>query len=297
MPKILKVNRPADYSSYIGQTDRHPLVSVIDYAAAGEIRHSLVNWNIYGLFFHEKNDIGLTYGRGHYDYEKGAVICVAPGQIGGREDNGERIRLTGWGLLFHPDLLNGHALARTIKNYHFFDYSVNEALQTTPAEYAIFEMLMRRLQAELQGPNDLQQDDIVVGYIELILNYCQRFYNRQFAAQSIENKDLLGRFAEQLHQYFDSGHQFRDGLPTVQYCAGQLCMSPNYFGDVIKKATGDTAGNYIRNFIVQRAKNLLSAGNSVARTAYDLGFDYPQHLSRMFKNREGISPSEYCRRL
>ena len=297
MNKILKVRNVGDYSRWVGHTDRHPLVSVIDYAEVSPVRHSLNNYSIYGIFFHDEAEIDLAYGCGKYDYKKGTVICVAPGQIGGKEDNGERVMLTGWALLFHPDLLHGTPLEKTIKNYSFFDYRVNEALHMTDEEHGILTSLMRQIRDELQKRHDELQDSIIVGYIELVLNFCQRFYNRQFITRKLDNSDMLMKFDRLLHDYFDRNMQLTLGLPTVQYCADKLCMSSNYFGDMIKKTTGDTASNYIRQYIIQRAKNELATDKSIAEVAYGLGFEYPQHLSRMFKNQTGMTPSDYCEKL
>ena len=293
MNKILKVRNVGDYSRWVGHTDRHPLVSVIDYAEVSPVRHSLNNYSIYGIFFHDEAEIDLAYGCGKYDYKKGTVICVAPGQIGGKEDNSERVMLTGWALLFHPDLLHGTPLEKAIKNYSFFDYRVNEALHMTDEEHGILTSLMRQIRDELQKRHDELQDSIIVGYIELVLNFCQRFYNRQFITRKFDNSDMLMKFDRLLHDYFDGNMQLTLGLPTVQFCADKLCMSSNYFGDMIKKTTGDTASNYIRQYIIQRAKNELATGESIARVAYGLGFEYPQHLSRMFKKLTGMTPSDY----
>ena len=293
MNKILKVRKVGDYSGWVGHTDRHPLVSVIDYAKVSPVRHSLNNYSIYGIFFHDEAEIDLAYGCGKYDYKKGTVICVAPGQIGGKEDNGERVMLTGWALLFHPDLLHGTTLEKAIKNYSFFDYRVNEALHMTDEEHGILTSLMRQIRDELRKRHDELQDSIIVGYIELVLNFCQRFYNRQFITRKFDNSDMLMKFDRLLHDYFDGNMQLTLGLPTVQFCADKLCMSSNYFGDMIKKTTGDTASNYIRQYIIQRAKNELATGESIARVAYGLGFEYPQHLSRMFKKLTGMTPSDY----
>ena len=293
MNKILKVRNVGDYSRWVGHTDRHPLVSVIDYAKVSPVRHSLNNYSIYGIFFHDEAEIDLAYGCGKYDYKKGTAICVAPGQIGGKEDNGERVMLTGWALLFHPDLLHGTTLEKAIKNYSFFDYRVNEALHMTDEEHGILTSLMRQIRDELRKRHDELQDSIIVGYIELVLNFCQRFYNRQFITRKFDNSDMLMKFDRLLHDYFDGNMQLTLGLPTVQFCADKLCMSSNYFGDMIKKTTGDTASNYIRQYIIQRAKNELATGESIARVAYGLGFEYPQHLSRMFKKLTGMTPSDY----
>ena len=293
MAKIMKIRNVGDYSRYVGHTDRHPLVSVIDYAEVSPVRHSLNNYSVYGIFFHDEAEIDLAYGCGKYDYKKGTVICVAPGQIGGKEDNGEQVMLTGWALLFHPDLLHATHLEKAIKNYSFFDYRVNEALHMTDEEHGILTSLMRQIRDELRKRHDELQDSIIVGYIELVLNFCQRFYNRQFITRKLDNSDMLMKFDRLLHDYFDGNMQLTLGLPTVQFCADKLCMSSNYFGDMIKKTTGDTASNYIRQYIIQRAKNELATGESIARVAYGLGFEYPQHLSRMFKKLTGMTPSDY----
>lgn len=294
MSKIMKIKSVSDYSRYLGHTAQHPLVSVIEYAEVSPIRHSLNNYSVYGIFFHDKADIDLAYGCGKYDYKSGTVICVAPGQIGGKEDNGEQVMLTGWALLFHPDLLHGTPLDKKIKHYSFFDYRVNEALHMTDEEHDIFVSLMQQIRNELQNKHDEFQNAIIVGYIELVLNFCQRFYNRQFATRTLENSDILMKFDNLLSDYYEEKIQLRRGLPTFQYCADKLCMSANYFGDLIKKATGDTASNYIHQYIIQRVKSVLAAGASITQAADELGFEYPQHLSRMFKKRVGITPSEFC---
>ena len=297
MAKIMKIKNVGDYSRYVGHTDRHPLVSVIDYAEVSPVRHCLNNYSVYGIFFHDEAEIDLTYGCGKYDYKKGTVICVAPGQIGGKEDNRERVMLTGWALLFHPDLLHSTPLKKAIRNYSFFDYRVNEALHMTDEEHNILSSLMRQIQDELQNEHDELQNSIIIGYIELVLNFCQRFYNRQFVTRRLENSDILMKFDSLLRDYYEEKLQTTLGIPTVQYCADKLCMSPNYFGDVIKRASGDTASNYIRQYVISLAKNEFANGTGIAQIAYELGFEYPQHLSRMFKKQTGMTPTEYEERI
>lgn len=297
MSNILKVKNVNDYGKYVGCAEQHPLVCVVDYAAVSPVRSSLNDYSVYGIFFHDEAELELAYGRGKYDYKQGTVICVAPGQIGGQEDDGRKIELTGWALLFHPDLLHGFPLEKDIKDYSFFDYRINEALHMTYEEQEILVSLMRQIQTELSGKHDELQNAIIVGYIELVLNFCRRFYNRQFMTRKIENSDILVRFDRLLRDYFEDKLQLTLGMPTVQYCADKLCMSPNYFGDVIKKTTGDTASNHIRRFVIQMAKNGLAAGETVSQVSDRLGFEYPQHFSRMFKKQEGIPPSKYCQRL
>ena len=298
MSKILKVSNVGDYIRYVGEQEQHPLVGIIDYAALSPVRHSLNNYGVYGVFMHEHLSVDLTYGCGKYDYRNGGtVICVAPGQIGGKEDNGERIDLDGWALLFHPDFLHGTSLEKEIRSFSFFDYNVNEALHTSSEEFEILASFMRRIKQELEGNRDGMQDAIIVDYISLLLNYCKRFYERQFLTRKIANADTLQRFHAVLEAYYAQENPFQSGLPTVAYCADQLCMSAGYLGDLVRRHTGDTAINYIHRFILQKAKSLLSAGKTITEVAYDLGFAYPQHLSRLFKKKEGLSPSEYVNRI
>ena len=298
MSKILKVSNVGDYIRYVGEQEQHPLVGIIDYAALSPVRHSLNNYGVYGVFMHEHLSVDLTYGCGKYDYRNGGtVICVAPGQIGGKEDNGERIDLDGWALLFHPDFLHGTSLEKEIRHFSFFDYNVNEALHTSSEEFEILASFMRRIKQELEGNRDGMQDAIIVDYISLLLNYCKRFYERQFLTRKIANADTLQRFYAVLEAYYTQENPFQSGLPTVAYCADQLCMSAGYLGDLVRRHTGDTAINYIHRFILQKAKSLLSAGKTITEVAYDLGFAYPQHLSRLFKKKGGLSPSEYVNRI
>ena len=297
MSKILKVNKPSDYSSWVGQTDPHELVSVIDYSNVAPLRMSLNRYEVYGLFLMGDDDsFDLIYGAGQYDYSAGTLICVAPGQLGGKEDTGESVYLTGWAVLFHPDLLQGTGLERDIHSFSFFEYRVSEALHMTPEERDIMIALMRQVQHELQFPSDHKQNRIIVGFINLLLRYSQRFYDRQFVTRKVINNDVLTRFEQLLHDYFENGRQLESGIPTVQYCAEKLCMSPNYLSDLMKKTTGETAGAYIKHYVIQLAKNRLFSGMKSSEVAYSLGFDYPQHFARMFKNLEGITPSEYVRR-
>lgn len=298
MSKIQKVKNVSDYIENLGGIAVNRLIGIVDYAKLSPIPHSLNSYEVYGVFMHKHLPVDIQYGCGNYDCQNGGtIICVAPGQIGGKEDNGESINLDGWALLFHPDFLHGTAIGDNISKYTFFDYSINEALHTTPSEYDTLAELMQRIQSELQCAPDEQQNAIVADLVSLLLNYCKRFYNRQFSTRKIENASILNRFHNILDEYYAQELQFSLGLPTVSYCANKLCLSPGYLGDLLKRHTGDSAINYIHQYIMQKAKNRLSSGNSIADVAYSLGFDYPGHFSRLFKNREGISPSRYINRL
>lgn len=293
--KVLKINKPSDYSSYLGVTDRHPLIGVIEYDRISPVPTTLNDYNVYGIFLRGDDLVDLTYGCGRYDYKEGTLITVAPGQIGGAEDNGEKVNISGWSLLFHPDLLHGTALEKKIAGYSFFDYRINEALHMTEEERELIVGIMRSIETEINKPRDKYQDNIIVGYLELMLNFCQRFYDRQFTTRKVENSDLLSRFHSILKEYYVNDTQLRHGLPSIQYIADKMCLSPSYLGDLIRRTTGINASKYIQRLVVQEGKNRLSAGHSISETAYSLGFEYPQHFTRFFKREEGITPTEYIK--
>ena len=293
MLKILNAKTVHDYNAYVGHADQHPLVSVIDYAALPPIRHSRTRFSVYALFLRDDCLEDLTYGCSKYDYREGTLICVSPGQIGGVEDNGEVFRIEGWALLFSPELLHGTPLAARMKEFTFFAYQVNEALHMTAEERATLIALMKQIQEELCRHPDVHQRTILVAYIELILNFCLRFYERQFATRKSSNHDVLARFETLLHDYYKEGRHLSGGLPGVGWCAEQLCMSANYFGDLVKRETGQTAGEHIRRMVIDLAKEQLMDGQPVSTVAYDLGFDYPQHMTRLFKKEVGCTPNEY----
>ncbi|MDE6753037.1 MAG: helix-turn-helix domain-containing protein [Muribaculaceae bacterium] len=294
MSKILKINKPADYNAWVGKSDSHDLISVINYSELSPVRYSLNQYEVYGLFLQGKEaDMDLVYGIGRYDYSEGTLICVAPGQLGGKEDTGEMFNLSGWAILFHPDLLQGTGLENDIKNFSFFDYRINEALHMSEEERDVIVSIIRQLDKELKYPSDEMQNRIIVGFLNLILRYAQRFYNRQFISRTIVNNHILSRFEESLKQCLNDESKLSGGVPNVQYFADRLNMSASYLSDVIRKITGETAGNLIRQHIVQIAKNRLSSGMSSSEVAYSLGFEYPQHFARTFKKMTGQTPTQY----
>lgn len=319
MAKINKIDNVNDYVRYVGAEELHPHVAVIHYDDLDNIRHSLNNYNVYGMFLQREFPYGLTYGMGGYSASEGSLIAVAPGQIGGVSDDGSTIQLHGWVLMFDQDFIRGTDLERHMDEFHFFNYNNNEALRMQPNEKRTLITIIKMIRMELreqreqsrasssfaesrpksakptltENRNENDLDDIVRSYIQLILQYCQRFYNRQFHETSTGNNDLLVRFNKVLEQYYEKEMQFKNGTPSVSYCASELFLSPNYFGDIIKTATGDTATHYIRRFVIDRAKSLLVGGKQITETATALGFDYPQHFTRVFKQETGMSPSNY----
>lgn len=293
MPNILKVNAPGDFISYVGGEIRHPLVGVVDFTSLSPIPSSLNDYGVYGLFMHGKVRDDLTYGRGAFGGESGSLICVAPGQIGGREDTGDLIDIDGWAILFHPDLLIGTHLEKEIRKYTFFDYSANEAVFLEDSDKEVIISLMRSIRDEIDRAKDQEQNLIIVDYISAMLHICNRAYTRQFHNIRQTSEDILVRLSNLINDYYYTGQQLKKGVPGVQYFADKLCMSSNYFSDLLKKSTGENAGNFIRNQIIRIAKNRLVASGNVSQVAYDMGFEYPQHFSRMFKKNTGQTPSQY----
>ena len=295
MEKILKVHRVNDYARYIGAPILHPLVSIIHYDELEHCRHSLNNYDVYGIFIGDETLEELTYGLTTYDLHRHALMCVAPGQIGGKADTGEEIHTKGWALLFDPELLHATDLERRMPSFTYFSYNTNEALLMTAEQRQNIVNLLEALRRELVC-TDEQTQHIIVAYLQLILEHIARYYARQLSLQTLSSSDLLTRFENLLKRYYDEGLQLTHGLPTVKYCAQELFLSTSYFGDLIRQMTDDTAGNIIRRFVMSRAQKVLSSGTSITSTADQLGFEYPQHFTRMFKKHFGESPSQYVKR-
>ncbi len=295
MKQILKVHRVNDYAQYIGAPQLHPLVSVIHYDELEHCRHSLNNYDVFGIFIGDETLEKLTYGLTTYDLHRHALMCVAPGQIGGKADTGEEIHTKGWALLFDPELLHGTDLERRMPSFTYFSYNTNEALLMTAEQRLTIVNLLEALRQELTDADGHTQY-IIVAYLQLILEHIARFYAGQLSMQSASRSDLLTRFENLLKRYYDEGLQLTHGLPTVKYCAQELFLSTNYFGDLIRQMTDDTAGNIIRRFVMSQAQKLLISGASITSTAEQLGFEYPQHFTRMFKKHFGESPSQYVNR-
>ena len=297
MKTILSVSEPNVYARFLGAPVLHPLVSVIHYDEVSPIRSSLNRYGVYALFIQRNFPKNLTYGMKMFDAPDGSIIAVEPGQIGGKEDNGEDIFISGWAMLFSPELLHGTDLEARMKEYPFFSYFATETLKMEPAEWGRITQLLVQLRHELEENADSPAFRLVIlGYIRLILEYCQRIYQRQLSREDKASSDLLKRFHQLLRDYYLEGRQMDLGVPTVQYCAEQLAYSARYLGDVIHKATGGTAIGSIHSFVVDQGKNLLMNGHNVNETAHLLGFEFPHHFTRLFRKVTGITPSEFLRK-
>lgn len=258
------------------------------------VRNSLNNYEVYALFMLRYIDVELKYGCGKYDYQDGTLIFVAPGQTFGAEDDGKVFQPTGYLLMFHPDLFRNTPLGKVMKDYTFFSYETNEALHLSTEERQIIMDCFHKIQYELSHAIDRYSKALIVDSIKMFLDYCTRFYDRQFVTRDNVNKDLLTRFEQLLNEYYTGGKAERIGLPTVQYCADALHLSYNYFSDLIRKETGVTASGHIRNKVLDIAKTqLVSTDKTISEIAYRLGFQYSQHFTRLFKKEVGCTPNKY----
>lgn len=292
--EIIQLNSVDQYNQMFGLETLHPLVGVVDLAEA--TRYPLrftINYGIYALFLKDIKCGDIRYGRQKYDYEEGTIVSFAPGQVAETEIV-QGTKLKAKGILFHPDLIKGTSLGQEIKSYSFFSYSSNEALHLSEEEKEIILDCLDKIKLELTHPIDKLSKRLIARNIQLLLDYCMRFYNRQFVTRAESNHDTLSRFESLLDNYFQSGKPQSEGLPTVKYFADRVFLSPNYFGDLIKKETGKTAQEYIQNKLIGVAKELIAGTDkSVSEIAYELGFQYSQHFNRIFKKNVGYTPGEY----
>ena len=274
MDEITKIETVDQYDQLFGLETLHPLVNVIDFSKATKsVEYIRMNIGFYCLFLKDAKCGDLTYGRKNYR--------TAP-------------RTKSIGVLFHPDLIRGTSLGQNIKNYTFFSYEVNEALHLSDQEREIVTDCIHKIRLELEHTIDKHSKQLIVRNIELLLDYCMRFYERQFITRNQANKDIVVKFEQLLDEYFQNQVAMTEGLPSVKYFADKACLSPNYFGDLIKKETGKTAQEYIQCRIIELAKERILEGvQTVSQVAYELGFQYPQHFSRLFKKHVGCTPNEY----
>lgn len=294
MGTIVTLNTVHEYNMSVGVETLHPLVNVVDFSTLKSLKHGRKNFGFYAVFLKQLKCGELSYGRNMYDYQEGTLVLVAPGQVVGVNDDEETLNPQGWALVFHPDLLRGTSLSRKMKDYTFFSYEANEALHMSERERLIMLNCFQEIRGELERAIDKHSKDIITSTIELLLNHCQRFYDRQFITRENLNKDILIRFENLLTDYFESEQPQTVGLPSVQYAADKLHLSANYFGDLIKKETGKSAQESIHLYVIEKAKERLYGGDkSVSEVAYELGFKYPHHLSRLFKKVVGVTPNEY----
>jgi AraC family transcriptional activator of pobA len=294
MENIIRLETISDYNAYYNAETLHPLVSVIDMAKAKPKKAASLYFGFYTIFLKEVNCGDLRYGKHTYDYQEGTLVFIAPGQVVTVENTNETFQPKGYALIFHPDLIHGTSLGKHIHNYSFFSYQSNEALHLSEREKKIVLDCFSKIEYELERAIDKHSKNLIVSNIELFLNYCIRFYDRQFITRDNVHKGILEKFEDLLNGFFQSGKPRTLGLPSVAYCAGELNLSPNYFGDLVKKETGKSAQEYIQGKLIDVAKEkIFDPGKSVSEVAYELGFKYPQHFTRFFKQHVGNTPNEY----
>lgn len=294
MEQIVKLDHIYQYNDRVNVETLHPLIGIIDFSKCPPMQHSRLLLGFYAIFLKEVKCGDIHYGRNYYDYQEGTLVFIAPGQVIGIESNGVYSQPKGMALIFHPDLIRGTSLGRTIKNYSFFSYDSYEALHLSEQEKSIVIDCLNNIETELKHGIDKHSKTLIISNIELLLNYSTRFYDRQFITRENVNKDILVRFERVMDEYLQSDKPLDIGLPSVQYCADQLHLSANYFGDLIKKETGISAQEHLQSKLMEAAKEkVFDTSKSISEISYELGFKYPQHFSRWFKNSIGTSPNQF----
>ena len=295
MHDIIQLDSIKTYNELYGLQTKHPLVTVVDLTKAKRMaNHVKINYGMYALFIKHGVSCTLRYGRQNYDYQEGTVVSFAPGQLVQVDMPVEEVSLDVSGLIFHPDLIYGSSLADKISKYSFFDYAQSEALHLSEKEQMLLRDCLRSIETEMEHPIDRHSRELLCVQIDLFLDYCLRFYDRQFYTRNKVNSDVLQKFESELNLYLQSEIAHSQGFPSVRYFADKCFLSPSYFGDLIKKETGKTAQEYIQLKIIDRSKQyLLGTDYSINQIAEALGFQYPQHFIRMFKKQTGYTPKEY----
>ena len=284
----------SEYNTFNNHETLHPLVSVVDLSKASPRQFSNMYFGFYNILLKDVKCGDLRYGKNTYDYQEGTLIFIAPGQVVTVENSGEMYQPKGFALTFHPDLIHGTSLGKHIHDYTFFGYQSNEALHVSERERKLVLDCFSKIEFELERAIDKHSKQLIVSNIELFLNYCLRFYDRQFITRDGAARGVLERLQNILIEYFLSSKPQEIGLPSVGYCASELNLSANYFGDLVKKETGKSAQEYIQTKVIEVAKErIFDQSKSVSEIAYELGFKYPQHFTRLFKDRVGQSPNEY----
>ncbi len=282
------------YNEIFGLETRHPLVSIIDLAKSTTWpTRAWFRYEVYALYLKNVKCGDIKYGRQYYDYQDGTIVCFAPGQITDLEML-PNIQPNAHGILFHPDLIRGTALGQEIKKYSFFSYEINEALHISEEERQTVMDCLQKITIELEHSIDKHSRRLICANIGLLLDYCMRFYERQFDTRNGVNKDIIVRFEHLLNEYFEGDAPQKQGLPSVKYFADKVFLSANNFSDMVRKQTGKTVSEYIQDKMIGLVKEqLLSTDKTTSQIAYEIGFQYPQHLSRMFKRIVGMTPNKF----
>lgn len=289
----------SSYLDYLGlPRPEHPMLSVFNSKGDGYLpcpRESSppITNDWYSISFKKYVDGNLNYGRTKYDFTNGALIFIAPGQVL-QWDNSVVFERKGFSINFHEDFLKGTELAHQIKKYGFFSYSVNEALHLSPKEEKQIKSIVENIDVEYQNNHDEFSKEIIISQLDTLLKYANRFYERQFLNRKDLSNDLLEKFKAHVSKFFESGQIQEKGIPSIERIAGKMMVSQRYLSDTLKKETGKTTTEHLHLYIIKEAKHILLQPNkSISEVAYELGFGYPPYFSRLFKKKEGISPTQY----
>lgn len=282
------------YNETFNHPTLHPLISVLDLSKGKPLKRDKFRMDFYAIIIKDSKCGDLRYGLKYYDYDEGSIVFFAPGQIATSEPEGELHQPYGLALVFHPDLIKGTSLGKQIHEYTFFSYDSYEALHVSEKERNLVDICFANIESEIKQNIDTHSRKIIVANIELLLKYCSRFYDRQFITREHVNHGIIEQFEQKLNEYFQGEDLKINGLPSVAYFANELNLSANYFGDLVKKQTGKSALEYIQLRLIDLAKErIFDNSKSVSEVAYELGFKYPQHFTRFFKQKVGVSPMEY----
>ena len=296
--KVRRIKTLGEFHKIRGlPSPQHPLVSLMDYGKCTILpEHMGERWTFDFYSIGIKRNVGkLRYGQREYDFDEGILSFISPGQLLRIEPNGNADQKpSGWLLLIHPDFLWNSVLAKSIKDYDFFDYAINEALFMSENEEKVIEGIIQNIKQEIASNIDSFSQRIIIAHIELLLNYANRYYQRQFITRKKGNHDTLTRLEKLLNTYFDSGNMVEKGLPSVQFVADHLNLSPTYLSSLLKSLTGQSTQQHIHEKLIAKAKEKLSTTQlSVSEVAYELGFEHPQSFSKLFKNKVKLTPLEF----
>lgn len=297
MKKIMRIKSISQINEMIGSEKlRHPLITLLEPSKVKivPVIKQQFTMDLYSIGLKNGHECKIKYGRQNYDFQEGTLVCLAPGQTIEPLSVSDNKELDGWVLIFHPDLISKSALGKKINEYTFFSYDSHEALHLSDQERQIITGIVKAIKDEYSQNIDVFSQDLIISNLELLLNYCKRFYGRQFITRTNVYKDVVIRFEEFLKSYFSSDKPESQGLPSVKYCAQKMCYSPNYLSDLLKKETGKNTQEHIHFYLIEKAKiMLLGTQEPVSEIAHSLGFKYPQHFSKLFKSKTGMLPTEY----
>ena len=287
------INTIQDFNDYQGVETLHPLVSVVHVENTEHIKECMMHYGLYAIYLKENKGCKLSYGRTPYDFDEMTVTSFAPGQVVKVEPNPDVPFAKFTALVFHPDILNRTALGTQMSRYDFFGYSSTEALHLSAKEVEVFQGVIAMIEQELHRAIDKHTRELIVSNIELLLNYCLRFYDRQFITREEINHGVVIKFLTLLDEYMNDKAKY-EGLPTVAYFADKCCLSNGYFGTLVKTETGRTAKDLINDRVLAKAKELLQSETiTITEVSQRIGFEYPQHFVRFFKSLTGKTPSQW----